>query len=168
MAYQGKAGMVAEKGGNMIYQWKSGSHHKVSANIAGAICEELEKKKSLNAKALVDVSRPEDAALHPEFEWDDVEAAERWREQQARGIIGHLTVVRSETDEPVRKFFNLAITESNYTSIDVILQSADSTTLLLEKAKLELMAFQKKYSQLSELARVFEAINELTERSKSK
>ena len=145
----------------MTYQWKT-PFHKVDADIAGRVCERLEEEGNLNAKTLVEVSRPEDAPLHPEFEWDDAAAAERWREQQARCIINHLTVVIDEK-EPVRKFFNITASEANYTSIDVILQSTDSKDKLLQMALRELEAFKRKYSQLEELSRVFNAIDTLEE-----
>lgn len=143
----------------MTYQWKN-SYHKVSADIAGAVCEELEKNENLNAKALVDVSRPEDAPLHSEFEWNDTEAAERWREQQARNIINSLTIVVDENKAPVRKFFNVVTTEANYTSTEVLLQHEDTRKKLLDMALRELNSFKQKYAQLTELAEFFTVIDD--------
>ena len=58
----------------MVYKWDKGSRFSVSAQVAGEVCEELEKKGELTAKNLVDVSRPEDAPLHKCFNWNDEEA----------------------------------------------------------------------------------------------
>lgn len=71
----------------MIYRWKTGSRFKTDANIAAGIMNKLAKENRLNAETLVDVSRPEDAPLHNEFEWDDVKAAEEWRKQTSRVMI---------------------------------------------------------------------------------
>lgn len=146
----------------MTYQWKVAGFHKVSADVAGAVCEELEAKGQLTAKALVDASRPEDAPLHSEFEWNDDVAAEKWREQQGRLIINQLTVV-IDNQEPVRKFFNIENTANTYTSIDVILKNTNTKEQLLQIALRELGAFKRKYSQLTELAKLFDAISETEE-----
>ena len=147
---------------NMVFNWKIGSVHKVSADVAGEVCNKLDAEGNLTAKALVDVSRPEDAPLHPEFEWNDGIAAEKWREQQGRLIINHLTVV-IDNQEPVRKFFNIENTANTYTSIDVILKNTDTREQLLQMALRELGAFKRKYSQLTELAKLFDAISETEE-----
>ena len=52
------------------YTWLAGSRHKVDAEVAGRVCEELERNGGLTAERLVEASRPEDAPLHKEFEWD--------------------------------------------------------------------------------------------------
>ena len=145
----------------MVYQWKPGSQHSVSAQVAGEMCAELEKDGRLNAQTLVDVNRPEDAPLHSCFEWNDVLAAEEWREHQARNIINSITVVTMPGQEPVRAYFNIHTKLPNYESVQAIVQQEDKYQLLLEMAKKELSAFTRKYKQLSELSKVFDAINEL-------
>ena len=145
------------------YSWKPGVWHKVNAQVAGEVCEALEKIGSLTAKNLVDVSRPEDAPLHPEFEWDDAVAAEKFREKQARDIIGHIIVAPAEreTDEPVRAWFNIVQSEPTYESIGVILKSPSKYEELKATALRELSRFQKKYRQIAELAPVFDAIDQI-------
>ena len=141
----------------MVYQWKKASYIKADANIAGQMCEQLERTVGLTAKNLLNANRPESAPLHNEFEWDDSKAAEQYREQQARHIINCLCVQPEEVDqEPVRAFF--AISKPSYESISVILQSTEKHTSLLDLALRELKAFQAKYSTLSQLEPVFEAI----------
>ena len=89
----------------MIYQWKSASRIKTNAQTAGEICENLERTVGLTAKNLLEVSRPEDAPLHNEFEWNDSVAAEKYRENQARYIIRMLCVAPEKEDKPpVRAF----------------------------------------------------------------
>lgn len=149
----------------MVYEWKPGSRHGVGANTAGAVCEQLEAAGSLTAKSLLDASRPEDAPLHSEFEWNDSVAAERYREDQARSIIRHLTVRLDEKPgEPVRGFFRIERSGGqSYTSVNVILKQSDLRSNLLRKALDEMDAFQRKYSTLTELATVFAAVAKVRE-----
>ena len=63
-----------------MYEFKKGSRINVDANIAGAMCEQLENSIGLTPKNLLDANRDEKAPLHNCFEWDDTEAAERYRE----------------------------------------------------------------------------------------
>ena len=145
----------------MSYTFRKGFAHKVSADVAGEVCESLERDGRLTAKNLVDISRPEDAPLHNEFEWDDAKAGENWRQQQARCIINSLIVVSPETQKPVRKFFNIVSEDRKYESIEAVMQSVDKRDMLLRKAMSELSAFRKKYAHLSELAKVFDVIDGL-------
>ena len=143
-----------------IYRFKAGSHIKADAQEAAAVCEKLANEGNLTARSLVDVSRPEDAPLHDEFDWNDTTAAESWREHQARRIIGSLEIIVEEK-EPVRAFFSVVTHEPQYTHINAILRSEDETERLLRMAYRELQAFQRKYSRLEALRGVFEAIGKL-------
>ena len=70
----------------------------VNADVAGNELAKLTKKHgALTPDVVVEDARPEDAALHPVFEWDDFKAAEAHRRQQARTLIRSVQVVR-ETD----------------------------------------------------------------------
>lgn len=148
----------------MVYEWKTASYIKADASVAGKQCEELEKTVGLTAKNLLDANRDENAPLHNEFEWRDDIAAERYRENQARHIIACLCV-RAETttgeqSEPVRAFLKTT-PESEYQSLNVILQSADSHVAMLSMALRELEVFRKKYKMLAELKPLFDVIEDI-------
>lgn len=147
----------------MIYEWKSGFHHKVKPEVAGAVFEELEKEKGLTAQTLVDASRPEDAPLHREFEWEDSIAAEKYREQQARVLIAHLTVRMEEVKEapPTRAYVSLKDDTSKYEHIATVLADTKKTDALFDVAMKELIAFKTKYANLKQFAEVFAAIDKL-------
>lgn len=147
----------------MVYKWKPGSHHKVDAQTAGEVCAALEEEGRLNAETLVEESRPEEAPLHDEFEWDDSIAAEEYRKQQARVLIATVVEIISPEVVPTRAFFNIVHKEANYESVRVIIQDEDKRKALLDKAIRELRSFQTKYSTLLELCEVFDAINRLEE-----
>lgn len=146
----------------MIYKWKSGSRHSVKADVAGKICEQLESEGRLTAKDLVDISRPEDAPLHKEFEWDDTVAAEKYREQQGRVLIAHIIVSGTE-NEPVRAFYNLTVEKAEtYESIETIISSEDGKGRLLKQAISELQNFKVKYASLKKyLGGVFDEIDKV-------
>ena len=150
-----------ERRSQMIYTWRPGSHHKVPASVAGAECSRLESEGRLTAEALVDENREEGTPLHDEFEWRDDLAAEEWRKQQARLIINSLVVV-SEQHEPVRSFINLVATSPKYTSVHTAVSQTDTRELLLQNALRELIAFQKKYKNLTEFVDLFAEIERLT------
>lgn len=147
----------------MVYKFKSGSHINVNPQAAGEMCEELAAKQNLTAKALVDANRPSNAPLHGAFEWNNTKAAENWREHQARHIINCLEIVTQER-EPVRAYFSISVKEPGYEHIDAILRHTDSRQKLLQTALAELTAFKRKYAQLDELCKVFEAIEEMEEK----
>lgn len=139
------------------YKWASGARCAVDANVAGAVCEELEAKGELTAERLVEVSRNEDAPLHGAFEWDDAIAAEKYRQTQAYCILRWLCkVVDDGTAEPIRAFFPVEV--RHYENITTIMQTENKRKQILDRALAELKAFRAKYGKLTELARVFSAI----------
>ena len=148
-----------------IYSWRPGFRAKEKAEVVGPILEELERsEEGLTAQSLVDFSRPEDAPTHKMFEWDDAVAAEEYRKSQARVIIASIETKYDTTPEPFKRYFNLRYEEPEYTSIEVIKDSEEDMTALLELATRELRAFEKKYAILrKELKAVFDAIDNMEE-----
>ena len=147
----------------MIYEWKPSARISVSAPVAGAVCERLESEGRLSAKDLLEDSRPADAPLHPAFEWDDGIAAEKFRESQARHIISCLVIrpdTETETQPPVRAFFNIRSTGSQYETLNTIMKSPDKHRELLAQAFNDFHTFQQKYKTLNELNAVFSAMAE--------
>jgi hypothetical protein len=148
----------------MIYKWKTGYHSKVPADIAGRVFDQLSSENCLTAKKLVEVSRPEDAPLHNAFEWNDTEAAERWREQQGRVMISSIVIQAEKKEcEPVRAFFVIEHNSSNYEPITTIMRNEDMREKLYETAKRELNAFRAKYNSIKEFEALFREIDKIME-----
>ena len=147
--------------------WKTGySPKNVSAQTAYDVISGLQEKGKREASDLVDASRPEDAPLHPLFEWNDSVAAEKYREDQARCIIRHVCIIQDEDEEeaqPIRAFFQIDSESNDYEPTIVIMNDEEKYERLLEIAKRELKAFENKYHQLVELKNVFNAIDKLFE-----
>lgn len=148
-----------------VYKWKTACHINGDAQVAGEICEQLEKNGKLTPSELVEVSRSEDAPLHSMFTWDDGVAAEKWRQQEAGHIIRCLvTVVNApENVEPVRAFVSIVHDDEKpkYEHIGRVLQTASSKQILLDSAKKEMLMFVRKYEQLTELSSVIDAMNSI-------
>ena len=134
----------------MVYKWKVGTRIKADPETALAVMNDLAARNTLDAQTLVDESRPEDAPLHNEFEWDDQKAAEEFRKAQARCIINALVEVdeTQEGAEPIRCFFQIDKNTSLYEPIGVIVQNEDKMKRLQEQAYSELQAYSRKYSTI--------------------
>ena len=146
----------------MVYQWKNSAYIKADANVAGKMCEELERTVGLTAETMLEANRAESAPLHSEFEWDDEIAAEGYRLQQARHIINCLCIRQEDAKkEPIRAFFRVDTASSSYESLDVIIRQEDKYAALLKAAGNELKAFKKKYAALKELEELFKLIDDL-------
>ena len=142
------------------YTWAAGSRIKTDANIAGQVCEGLAAENRLTAKNLLDVSRPEDAPLHKEFEWDDGKAAEKYREAQAGHIICCLVKTPERGDlQPVRAF--CTVTPRYYEATELILKQEDKRDVLLRQAFAEMQSFRKRYEGLSQVAEVIKSMDVL-------
>jgi hypothetical protein len=92
------------------YEWGSGAQaHGVDAQIAGEAIERIQAKHGGQPEAIVTEARKKSSPLHPLFVWDDSEAAERWRVQQARQLVNHLVIKRVDQEDtpPVRAFVSV-------------------------------------------------------------
>lgn len=164
------------------YRFKMPKMHKVSADVAGKICQELsDSADGLTPKRLVDVSRSKNAPLHDEFEWDDSVAGEKYREQQAQTLIQHLVIV--QTDNEAERIVKLTkqskdsedaevkdypadrgfVSTGEHNTRYVPLASALTNDLwrasLLESARKDSRIFVSKYNRLEELAEIVDDMN---------
>jgi tRNA A37 N6-isopentenylltransferase MiaA len=122
----------------------------------------------LQPKAVVDAARPDTSPLHNSFDWDDSEAAEKWRLQQARQLIRAVVIYEhvGKKSMPVRVFVSLTPDReengAGYRLANVVLADAAHRQQMLSDALAEMQRFRLKYQRLSELAKVFEAMDEVT------
>ena len=72
----------------------------IDAQTAGSELDRIRRRDgTIKPAAVVDEARPEDAPLHPAFEWRDPVAAEQWREHQASTLIKVVRVIPSAEPE---------------------------------------------------------------------
>lgn len=151
----------------MVYQWKL-PLYKVSADVAGAEVEACRNEYGIITPAsVVERAQPQESPLHECFEWDNDKAAIKWREQEARVLIGNIVTVFSgeaEVNAPVtvRAFVNTPGKESGgYKGIVSVLNNPADREHMLSKALDELRSFKMKYASLNELVDVFHAIDQV-------
>lgn len=156
----------------MIYKWRSGAHIKADAQVAGELCDRLDKEKRLTPENLLDECRPEGAPLHDVFEWNDGIAAEKYRAQQAAHVIRCVITIpdkKPEDEKPQQKPAFVLVSshapndpkKATYRNIESAMNDPDDKQTVLKNALRELIAFKNKYARLNELANVFKEIDQL-------
>jgi hypothetical protein len=150
----------------VIYGWRQGSRIGIDAQKAGEAIANLQKGRNdpLEPQQIVDAARAEDSVLHNHFEWDDHAAAEAFRCDQARDLVRSLTVDISRSNveqKTVRAFVNVETdTARGYVSTATAMSSEELRKQVLRRAFTELEAWRARHAELSELARIFSAIDE--------
>ncbi|RRU74158.1 hypothetical protein [Stenotrophomonas maltophilia] len=132
-----------------------------------AIRAELEQLKTAGVIRPADVvSRAADpeSAMHSWFEWDDGEAAQAYRLQQARQLLRVFVTVQAKDSSPVRAFVSLGSDrygEGGYRALAEVLSDEQMRAQLLADAIKELRTSEKKYRQLQELSGVWSALDDV-------
>lgn len=139
----------------MKYKWRETYRGAVDADVAGAELGRIKRTYGeLTAQAVVDESRPEEAPLHPVFEWDDAVAAEKYRRSQAQTVIRALVVV--ETPEaPEHRKYVLVRSEQNksaYEDIETVVQDADLFADAVRRLEVEVQAAKRSVAELEAIA----------------
>lgn len=148
------------------YGWRPGSRVNLDAQKVGETIEKLQKAQNspLEPETIVAAAKDAKSILHPHFEWDDAVAAEAFRVDQARELVRSLTVDISRSNletKNVRAFVNVeAGEERGYVSTATAMSSEDLRKQVLRKAFAELESWRARHAELSELARIFAAIDE--------
>lgn len=150
----------------VIYGWRSGSRISIDPQKAGEALANLQRGRNelLEAEAIVSAARDETSVLHPHFEWDDAVAAEAFRCDQARELVRSLTIDISRSNlesKPVRAFVNVDVGQDRgYVSTMTAMSSETLRKQVLERAFAELESWRARHAELTELARIFAAIDE--------
>lgn len=137
----------------LIAMWEPGYEFKFHGADAQKVYEEIKGiGPSATPEQIVDKGRDKNTELHLCFTWDDEEAAEKWRKEEARSITHHLRIRREETEDnkPMPRIFVKTTESEGYRSIEFVVKNDDEYQQLLQRALGELLAFKKKYSILSD------------------
>lgn len=146
------------------YQWKSCiafNYKNIDAQQVGNEIESL--GESIEPKQLVDYAREhKDSELHKTMEWNDTEAAEKYRLYQARQVLTSLIIVQDSAEKAEQPRSEVRVFQKpykeKYQHIETIVKNEDSYQNLLKKARMELAAFKVKYSFLKELKNILDLI----------
>lgn len=106
---------------------------------------------------VVEAAQKKDSPLHNQFEWNNNEAAHRYRIEQAKNLLRVCVTVLPGSTAPVRAFVSLS-NETGYRSTGQVMINAVHRSQLLEDAKRDMESFQTKYKHLSEVSDVIAAM----------
>jgi hypothetical protein len=156
----------------VVFDWKR-PLFKINPQEAGQYLDSIAQRDGgIKPNVIVEEARGPEALLHSCFVWDDIEAAQKYRVDQARSIIRNLVVVYASEDnrnEPSRtRAFVHVVTQvdgedkdSRYLDIKTVLNDTQMRSDLLEQAKRELISFKTKYEGFMELAEIMGVIGKL-------
>jgi hypothetical protein len=121
--------------------------------------KKIEQRKGIiTPSSVVEAARDQTSPLHAHFTWDDTEAAEAYREWQARGLLKRVTVKIEGKVLPA--FHNVVVQvegdgeRQGYISTSIVLKDKGMTKQIIQQAIDELIFWEKKYADLKELSGV--------------
>lgn len=143
--------------------WRDGFQPSVPAHV---IYSELLKQgiaiEALTPDQYVEIARPESSPLHDSLPWDDAVAAHAHRKHLARQLINGLRIITVEgrVETP---FLNVHVKDkaSGYLAADAVMADDEMREYVMAKARRYFATGRQKYAELSEFARVFDAIDQL-------
>ena len=118
---------------------------------------------------VVEAARNTSSPLHRLFEWDDTLAAVRWRRQEARSVLNHLSVVVKMPDgnlEPIKAFHSVDVQTDDdtmarrYVHVSIVKERPDFADDVVDRARGELESWRNRYRGYREFfGSVFSAID---------
>lgn len=155
----------------MVYQWTTGARIGLDAQMAGEELARIAKDNEVTPVEVVEVARPEEAPLHGYFNWIDAEAAELYRQGQARHLLNSLKVVvrREQGEEPgvMKAFVNVLAAPREegqeprrvYMTTQAALAGEDTRRQVLEDAMQRIRYWRRTYGEYKEFSEIISAID---------
>ena len=158
-----------------IYEWKPGSRIKSDPTVIGPYIERMDEAcGGVTPDALLADAESAASPLHSEFIWDDREAAQEHRLNQARYILRSITV-RFEEDKPAVRAFEPIVVRvegqkerQSYEHIARIMDDEDKRRQLLDRAEQEIKDLERKYAALLDLSQEFAMLRAAVEQAKQR
>ena len=142
------------------YQFTKGlkefSEDAITAQDAGEELARIHAERDrLTPQVVVDESRPEDAPLHPAFEWDNHLAGERYRHIQARDLIKTVEVIQpaKNAPEPEPAYVNVSKSARRYEPMTEVVKSPQMFESAFLQACERLRAAARAMEQLQQIAK---------------
>ena len=127
-----------------------------------------EKYLSLSPQIVVEAARGKESVLHECFEWNNKNASENWRRQQARMLMNSIEIVIEGDDEEMTTpaFINLKFNsddeeERGYIMSDVVAKNSSLKEMAIQQALNDLLSWQRRFKELKELGEIFGAIEKV-------
>lgn len=126
----------------------------ITPETAGKELERIHKEHgTLRAHNVVEEARPDEAPLHPAFEWNDPVAAELYRCEQARSLIKTVQVVRSNETDPEPVYVNVSTKESAYEPMAKVVNTPDMFEIAFSQACARVSGAERALAELQQVAR---------------
>lgn len=148
----------------VTYKWASGSHISADPARAAEVFDGIvEREGRLSPDAVLRESEPLSAPLHDYFEWNNADAADKYRRDQARHLIRSFVVVHQQTEEKpehaTRAFVSMSRlntpdtdTANAYVPVQMVMRDDDMRRSYLASIVREIESFQRRYESVEELA----------------
>lgn len=139
--------------------------HHPDPNVVGTHIEMLRRKfkGELTPKDILADARHDNSPLNSFFEWDNSEAAEQYRLNQARGLIRAVVAIYVSPNKPeVRRRAYIHVPDSSsphYRETTDALAHNDTRQLVLARAMNELKQWRTRYKDLEEFAEFVKIID---------
>lgn len=152
------------------FKFVEGTHYKTNPQIVGEELARLnERDGCLKAQTVVDEARPELSPLHPEFEWDDLKAAEAFRKDQAAKLIRCIRVVKGEDSDGEsileRVFITVAVDgydkPATYYTAAKVLSTSELRQQAISDAVAYLSRARSRLSEYKELEKQYVALEKI-------
>jgi len=127
----------------------------------------LEHGGELQPRAVVDAARAEDSPLHDSFDWNDTSAAEKFRLAQARSLIRAVVTYEELGNKLIESRVFVSLTSdrdtdgAGYRLTTNVMSDDVQRQQMLTDAMVEMQRFKEKYRRLTELAKVFAAMEDV-------
>lgn len=139
-----------------------------------AVSDELEAVRAKNKARMllpVDVvnrARSQKSPLHPYFEWDDGEAADLYRQEQARSLIRVVVATVDGSQEPVSAYVRLSSDgrSQGYRHVVDVLGDEQLAAQMVSDALTELDRWRERYRRVQSLTDLREAMDRETAKLK--
>lgn len=166
------------------FVWRDGARQPVAPDVAAQELDTIIARQGVvTPEAVVAAASPLDAPLHPAFDWDDTSAARKFREQQARTLMGSLLIEYRTPDgtvlAPTRYVIKLqpaaddddaTMDETTANAIQprvyILSMTANADDALrhrrVQQAYRELLSWQARYREIAAFAKLFAVIDDFT------
>lgn len=142
--------------------------------VVAEALNQLEEEGSLTPQKVVQEARSPKSVLHNYFDWDDADAADKYRLWQARHLINSVKV--EFMGKETQAYYNASVEIEDeapsraYFSIQRVLNDDELYSKVLQQSVRELKHFQVKYKEVTELREVIdsEALAKVERKAKRK
>jgi hypothetical protein len=140
------------------------THNKLPYELEKEFTQLMQRapSKRLLASDVVAAAKDPNSPLHDKFTWDNGEAAEKWRLQEAQVLIRSFVIVPEEVEVTVRAFTSLETDRDNgggYRWTMDVMKRPDLREQMILTALHQLEQTRERYAHIQELSSVWEAVD---------